>query len=278
MFLWTGVDYLGEADRAGWPNIDNPAGLLDRAGALKIVGMQRASWWAEQPVLHVVRNAAPAAPPPSNDGAGPAPALPTMIAVATPQPKAALFDDWTPADLKPHPETIEVYSNCANVEVSLNGRSLDAKPLPADASPRQWNVSFAPGEVIATCRDTGVKLQDTLRTAGAPVRLELATEDNTVGSAFDDLAFVRARVIDAEGVVVPSATNAITFAVSGAGSFVASDSGAPTDHTPFPSPTRQAFSGKATALVRGAGSTGVLTVNATAPGLKPATITLKVSR
>jgi beta-galactosidase len=277
MFLWTGIDYLGEADRSGWPNIDNPAGLLDRTGALKIVGMQRASWWAEQPVLHVVRNAAPAAPPPSNDGAGPAPALPTMIAVATPQPRVALFDDWTPADLKPHPETIEVYSNCASVEVSLNGRSLGEKPLAANASPRQWNVSFVPGEVTATCRDPGVKLQDTLHTAGAPVRLELETEDDRVGSTFDDVAFVRARVVDAKGVVVPSATNAITFAVSGAGRFVASDNGAPTDHTPFPSPIRQASNGKAVALVRGIGSTGALTVNATTPGLKPATITLKVS-
>lgn len=278
MFLWTGIDYLGEADRSGWPNIDNPAGLLDRTGALKIVGMQRASWWAEQPVLHVVRNAVPAAPPPSNDGAGPAPALPTMIAVATPQPKVALFDDWTPADLTPHPETIEVYSNCASVDVSLNGRSLGAKPLPANASPRQWNVSFVPGEVTATCRDPGVKLRDTLRTAGAPVRLELTAEGDKVGSTFDDLAFVRARVVDAKGVVVPSATNAITFTVSGSGVLVASDNGAPTDHTPFPSPIRQAFNGKATALVRGASSTDALTVNAAAPGLKPAAITLKVSR
>ncbi|HWU15713.1 MAG TPA: glycoside hydrolase family 2 TIM barrel-domain containing protein, partial [Caulobacter sp.] len=58
MFLWTGVDYLGEADRSGWPNIGNPAGLLDRTGALKVSGMQRAGWWAETPVIHVVRNAA----------------------------------------------------------------------------------------------------------------------------------------------------------------------------------------------------------------------------
>jgi beta-galactosidase len=276
MFLWTGIDYLGEADRSGWPNIDNPAGLLDRTGGLKIIGMQRASWWAEQPVLHVVRNAAPAAPPQSNDGAGPAPALPTMIAVATPQPKVALFDDWTPTDLTPHPETVEVYSNCASVEVALNGRSLGAKSLPADASPRQWAVSFVPGEVTATCRDSGVKLQDTLRTAGAPVRLELTAQGDKIGSAFNDLAFVRTRIVDAKGVTVPSAGAAITFAVSGSGVFVASDNGAPIDHTPFANPTRQAFNGKAVALVRGVGSTGVLTVNATARGLKPAALTLKV--
>lgn len=274
MFLWTGVDYLGEADRSGWPNIDNPAGLLDRTGALKVVGMQRASWWAQTPVIHVVRNAAPAAPPPSNDGAGPAPTLPTMIAVATPPPKTTILDDWTPADLSPHPETIEVYSNCPSVEVALNGRALGAKPLPADGAPRQWSVTFAPGEVVARCgRDGPV---DRLRTAGAADRIELIADVPAVGSGFDDLAFVRARVTDAGGVVVPSAQVPITFTVSGQGRFVAADNGAPTDHATFASPTRQAYRGHAVAYVRGSGQGGNLTLQASAPGLKSAALTLRV--
>jgi beta-galactosidase len=76
MFLWTGVDYLGEADRSGWPNIANPAGLIDRTGGLKVSGMQRAGWWAETPVIHVVRNAAPgrAAALERRRGSGPGPA------------------------------------------------------------------------------------------------------------------------------------------------------------------------------------------------------------
>jgi beta-galactosidase len=276
MFLWTGVDYLGEADRSGWPNIDNPSGLLDRTGAVKTVGLQRAGWWAEQPVVHVVRNAAPAAPPPSNDGAGPAPALPTMIAVATPPPRSEILDDWTPADLSPHPETIEVYSNCASVEVTLNGKAVGAKPLPADGSPRQWSVTFAPGEVVASCGGSGPR--DTLRTAGKPVRLVLTTDDKAVGSSFDDLAVVRAQVVDARGVVVTSSDAAIRFSVSGQGRFVAADNGAPTDHTPFASPTRQAFRGRAVAFVRGTGQDGAVTVQASAPGLKPATLTLSAAK
>ncbi len=276
MFLWTGVDYLGEADRSGWPNIDNPAGLLDRTGALKVSGMQRAGWWAEQPVIHVVRNAAPAAPRLSNDGAGPAPALPTMIAVATPRPKIDIADDWTPADLSPHPETIEVYSNCPMVEVTLNGQVLGAKPLPADGSPRQWAVTFVPGEVVASCGAAGPR--DVLRTAGPAARLALSTDDKAVGSAFDDLAIVRAQVVDAKGVVVPASNAAITFAVNGSGRFVAADNAASTDHTPFASPTRQTWRGKATAFVRGSGSGGAVTIQASAPGLKPAILTLPVAQ
>ena len=276
MFLWTGVDYLGEADRSGWPNIDNPSGLIDRTGELKVSGMQRAGWWAETPVIHVVRNAAPAAPPPSNDGAGPAPALPTMIAVATPRAKIDIADDWTPADLSPHPETIEVYSNCPSVEMTLNGKALGAKPLPADGSPRQWSVTFAPGEVVASCGGPGPR--DTLRTAGKAARIVLSSEDKAVGSSFDDLAFVRAQVVDAKGVIVPSSDTAITFTVSGSGRLVAADNGAPTDHTPFAAPTRQAFRGKAVAFVRGSGRDGVMTVQASAPGLKPATLILPVAK
>jgi beta-galactosidase len=106
----------------------------------------------------------------------------------------------------------------------------------------------------------------------------LSTDDRAVGSTFDDLALVRAQVVDAKGVVVPSSDASITFAVDGSGRFVAADNAAPTDHTPFASPTRQAWRGKATAFVRGTSSSGVVTVQASAPGLKPATLTLPVAK
>ena len=137
MFLWTGIDYLGEANRAGWPNIQFPSGLLDRTGVQRIRGMERESWWSDRPVVHVVRNANTAAPGPATDGAGgpSQPAVPTMIAVATPPPVIALFDDWTPADPDAGRQTIEVYSNCRSVEAFLNDRSLGRLPLNADAAP-----------------------------------------------------------------------------------------------------------------------------------------------
>lgn len=280
MFLWTGIDYLGEANRSGWPNIQNPAGLLDRTGRQKISGMERESWWSERPVLHVVRNADPGAAGPSTDGAGGPnqPVLPTMIAVATPKPKVALFDDWTPQDRTPHDETIEVYSNCQQVEAFLNGRSLGTLPINQDASPRRWSVRYAPGEVRATCRDPGSEsVSDRLRTAGKPVRIELKPDAPTVGSTFDDMVYVRARVVDANGVTVPSAAQKLHFAVRGAGRLIATANGSSVDHTPFPSPDRAALNGLAVALVRGAGK-GHFTVTATADGLKAGTADLDATR
>ena len=280
MFLWTGVDYLGEANRSGWPNIQNPAGLLDRTGRQKISGMERESWWSDRPVVHVVRNADPAAAGPSTDGAGGPnqPVLPTMIAVATPKPKTALFDDWSPANRKPHEETIEVYSNCQQVEAFLNGRSLGVLPINRDASPRRWAVQYAPGQVRALCRDPGAaSVSDSLQTAGDPVRIDLKADASSIGSRFDDLVYVRARVVDAKGVTVPSATHRLHFAVSGKGSLVATDNGSSVDHTPFPSSDRSAQDGLAVALVRGNGS-GRMRLTATAPGLKAGSVDLSTTQ
>jgi beta-galactosidase len=280
MFLWTGVDYLGEANRSGWPNIQNPAGLLDRTGRQKISGMERESWWSDRPVLHLVRNADPAAAGPATDGAGGPnqPVLPTMIAVATPKPKVALFDDWTPQDRSQHDETIEVYSNCQQVEAFLNGHSLGTLPINADASPRRWTVRYAPGEVRATCRDPGREaVSDRLRTAGKPVRIDLQADLPTVGSTFDDMVYVRARVVDANGVTVPSANSRLHFAVKGAGQLIATDNGSSIDHTPFSSADRAAQDGVAVGLVRGAGD-GRFTVTATAEGLKAGAVDLRSTK
>ncbi|MCU6454114.1 DUF4982 domain-containing protein [Sphingomonas sp. A2-49] len=280
MFLWTGVDYLGEANRSGWPNIQNPAGLLDRTGRQKISGMERESWWSDRPVVHVVRNADPAAAGPATDGAGGPnqPALPTMIAVATPRPRVALFDDWTPANAAPHDETIEVYSNCRRVEAFLNGRSLGVQAIHDDAAPRRWPVRYAPGEVRATCRDPGAgTVTDTLRTAGRAVRVVLEAERRSVGSSFDDLAYVRARVVDARGTTVPADGRRLRFAVDGAGALVATDNGSSVDHTPFASAERAVERGHAVALVRGAGA-GPFRVTASADGLAGGSVRLTATR
>jgi beta-galactosidase len=280
MFLWTGVDYLGEANRSGWPNIQSPSGLLDRTGQQKISGMERESWWSDRPVVHVVRNADPAASGPATDGAGGPnqPVLPTMIAVATPKPKVALFDDWTPEDRSPHDETIEVYSNCRQVEAFLNDRSLGTLPINQDAAPRRWTVRYVSGEVRALCRDPGVAgVADRLQTAGKPVRIALQPDAAIVGSTFDDMTYVRARIVDAKGVTVPSATHRLRFAVKGAGTLIATDNGSSVDHTPFPSPDRAAQNGLAVALVRGAG-VGRLTISASADGLTPGTVDLRATQ
>lgn len=50
-FLWTGIDYLGEAH--GWPIHGSGAGLLTLAGFEKTAYYRRQSFWSEKPMIHL---------------------------------------------------------------------------------------------------------------------------------------------------------------------------------------------------------------------------------
>ncbi len=50
-FLWTGIDYLGEAH--GWPIHGSGAGLLTLAGFEKTGYYRRQSFWSEKPMVHL---------------------------------------------------------------------------------------------------------------------------------------------------------------------------------------------------------------------------------
>ena len=260
MFLWTGIDYLGEAERAGWPYIENPSGLIDRDGVVKPVGWERAAWWSDQPVVKIARRTAVV-----KDTAE---LVNNEITKANRKLDPGAYADWTPKDLAPHTEKVEVYSNAANVELLLNGRSLGTKPKNADDSDRAWDVAFAPGELKAVGYDAAGKViaRDVLRTAGAPAGVRLTVENAALHGA-GDIGFVRAEIVDAKGVVVPTSDMAITVAVTGAGRLAAFDNGSPVDHTMFSSPVRNAWLGNALVFVAPQGD-GRISVEASAPGLK----------
>ncbi len=265
MFLWTGVDYLGEADRAGWPAISNPSGLVDRTDAVKPIGWERASWWSETPVVKIARRVTEVIDISE---------LPTMVGVALPQPKGpGALADWSPADRSAHPETVEVYSNAPEVELLVNGRSQGRKPRPKDDSARSWPVTYAPGEVRAIGWDGRRKLgENRLRTAGPAAAIRLVPEAKAIGTGFDAVGYVRVEVVDAKGVIVPDAAVPVTVAVSG-GTLAAFDNGSVTDHTPFASLTRTTNAGRALAMIRGSGG-GAVRITATAPGLRTAATSL----
>src|SRR5438132_9665346 len=129
-----------------------------------------------------------------------------------------LFSDWTPKALQPHEENVEVYSNCEEVELFLNGKSLGKQPRPKDDSPRNWKVSFAAGTIKAVATNAG-KIAATyeLRTAGKPAKIVLAANKKTIADNWDEVVFVNVLVVDENGTLVPDAENLISFKTEGAG-------------------------------------------------------------
>ncbi|RZK60799.1 MAG: glycoside hydrolase family 2 protein, partial [Hymenobacter sp.] len=117
-YLWTGVDYLGEAGR--WPQRANGAGLLDLAGRPKPEYYYRQSLWISAPMLYLAVAEAPAA--------GAAPAR---------RPRGAATWNWPAASQV----RVTAYTTNEATELLLNGQSLGRQtgPLPT------WDVPYAAG-------------------------------------------------------------------------------------------------------------------------------------
>jgi beta-galactosidase len=266
-FLWSAVDYLGES--WFWPLVGNPSGLLDRTGAIKPAGYERMSWWSAKPMVYIARRVAATPAAPADPGyENEAQQQQRRRAVQT------LYPDWTPADVSAHQENVEVYSNCAEVELLLNGRSLGVKPLAADAAPRVWQVGFEPGKLEAIGRDKGrVVANVELHTAGKPVRIALETDRADLASDWESVAFVTARVVDDNGILVPGSNAAIAFDIEGPGIVLATDNADLTSHEPFRSRYRHAFDGQALLLVQ-ARTAGKIVVTAHAEGLAAGSVAI----
>jgi beta-galactosidase len=261
-FLWTGIDYLGEARR--WPRNSFSSGLIDRTGRERPLAYQRKSWWSEEPVVRIARRIASEDVLPEDPGWG-----------GEERFTQVTFSDWTPRSLDPHGENVEVYSNCEEVELLLNGQSLGVKSKPENAAPRVWRVEFEPGKIEAVGRNGGtvVALHE-LRTAGAPEKIALAADRKTVSTDWNDVVFVRATVTDAEGIRIPRAADQITFEVGGPGEIVAVDNGDCNSVEPFQTNTRKAYFGTCIAIIRATGA-GTITVTAKAEGLAQGSVNFR---
>ena len=275
-FVWAGVDYLGEA--RAWPNYAFSYGMLDRTARKRPLGWQRQSWWSDEPMVYLARRIAPNTAAPTDPGYDPNEQVRTQV----------VFGDWTPKNLAPHPENVEVYSNCQEVELLLNGKSLGSKPKDPNDRPRNWMVTFEPGTIKAVCRTAGAISRNTtgnsilptfeLRTAGEPARILLTVDKTTLTNDWNDVAFVTATVVDANGVPVPDAGQLISFNATGSGSIVAVDSADNTDHDPFQTTKRKAFKGRCLAYIKTDKASGAITVTATAGDLKSNKITITVAK
>jgi beta-galactosidase len=258
-FLWTGVDYLGES--RGWPTIGTGAGLLDRTGKIKPSGYERQSWWSDAPMVSIARR------------------ISRGEAQTHSQRPPQVVGDWTPENLAAHDENVEIYSNCKEVELFLNGQSLGAKEINADASPRNWVVPFAPGILKAVAKNENGKIvaTDELKTAGAPAKIILSADRKKISDDWNKVCEVRAKITDENGIEIPNARDLVSFKISGAGEIAAVDSADNSSHESFQAGKRHAFQGECVAFVKANGA-GKIILQASAPGLTSDSITLRAEK
>lgn len=271
-FLWSGFDYIGEPTPfRQFPVKTSFFGAVDTAGFPKDLYWLFRSQWTGEPMVHLL---------PMN------------------------WTDYRAGE----PVEVWAYANVDTVELFLNGRSLGVRrfdhkrtldgreylettePTGEDktfdsgsyTSPNgstgklhlSWTVPFEPGTLVAVARQDGVAVtRDVLQTAGPAYGLRLTPDRRVIAADGRALAFVTVEVVDAAGVVLPGAANAIEFEVSG-GSIAGLDNGQQESAEGYQGSGRSAFNGKALAILRSDGAAGELALTARSEGLVPATVTI----
>lgn len=266
-FVWSGIDYLGEAVK--YPTVAYNSGLLYKTATPRPLAFQRQSWWTTAPMVYIARRVAQTPKLPTDPGYNP---------VLERRP-TVLFSDWTPKNLAAHEENVEIYSNCEEVELFLNGKSLGKKTKPADDSPRNWKVNFETGTIKAVGLNGGkIVANYELHTAGNPTRILLSADKSAIANNWDDVAFVTVTVVDENGTIVPNADNLITFKTEGAGVLAAVDSADINSHESYQGTTRRAYNGMCFAMLKANAGKGKIKLTAIAPNLKSATISISAAR
>jgi len=256
-FVWTGFDYLGEPTPYfrrptdnDWPSRSSYFGIVDLAGFPKDRYYLYKSVWTNSPMVHVLPH-------------------------------------WNWDEGRDIP--VVAYTNCDEVELLLNGKSLGRKKrwsepmeLPVGKNVSEtgkfsskyrllWNVPYHPG----TLRAVGLRggkpvVSDEVHTAGTPARVSLAPDRTTIEADGRDLSFVSFRIEDKDGNLCPEASHLVRFKVEG-GSIAGVDNGNPASVEPFQADYRRAFNGLGLVIVRARrGQGGSIRIVASSDGLRPA--------
>jgi len=269
-FVWTGFDYLGEPTPYGrfkkatekywnqdWPARSSYFGIVDLCGFPKDRYYLYQSVWTSAPMVH-------------------------------------LLPHWNWAGREGEKIPVFCYTNCDEVELFLNGRSLGRKkrgaepvviPVPSRVSKSgtftsryrlRWDVPYEPGVLRAVAFKNTVPVRRAeVRTAGAPARISLIPDRSVIRADGKDLSFVTVRIEDSEGNFCPLADNLVRFQVSGAGRIAAVGNGNAATVEPFQADYRKAFNGLCMLIVKSArGERGEVHVVARSEGLRQAETTL----
>ena len=253
-FLWTGINYLGEAER--YPTHGSNAGLLDLEGFRKPDAWFRQALWSDKPMVYAAAWGA------GSDEA-------RLSGWPRNLGRTPLVErwGWTADPRKNIP--IEIYSNCDSVELLLNGRSLGEKPIADRLLPALvWTVPNEAGTVEILGKKSGaIAARFQLKTVGPPERIELSPDLQTLRNDGRQVSTIVVQAVDRNGNRVPDAAQTVSFEVAGAGRLVAAGNADLTDGSSVTTNQVKLYQGRAVATVRSAAGSGKITVRATAAGL-----------
>jgi beta-galactosidase len=114
-----------------------------------------------------------------------------------------------------------------------------------------------------------------LKTAGPPSRIELLPDVTELHADGKDVCHVEFRIVDENGVRAPDAEPEVKFELTGPAGIIGIGNGDLNNSENCRGDMHRAFQGRGLAILQTITTPGGITLKATAPGLKSASVTLQ---
>lgn len=244
-FFWTGFDYRGEPNPMKFPATGSQFGILDYCGFAKDEAEYLRAWWTDDTVLHILPH-------------------------------------WNLAGHEGEEVSVWAYSNCDEVELFCNGKSLGRQTMPRYGH-LEWTAVYRPGRLKAVGYKAGKRVKQTVvPTAGAPAKICAVADRTLLDADGADVAVVDITLHDRRGTLVPDANVPLTLSVEGNASILGVGNGNPAMQAAEQPAERQAkvfsvetFNGCAQVILKTTDQPGDITLTVAADGCRTATVTMK---
>jgi beta-galactosidase len=249
-FLWTGIDYLGEANL--WPNTANGTGLLDLCGFKKPLAWFRQSLWSDELMVYIFVSAR---------GGGRGRGF-----------RGAEHWNW------PENTSVNVlcYTNCPEVSLILNDKQIGTQQYPeARNGVLSWRIPYEPGVLKAVGYKDGKNVCEyALQTAGPAKGIELLPDVKHILADGKDILHIEFRIVDDKGVIVPDAEHEVAFEVDGPGNIIGIGNGNISNIEDYKDNKHKAYNGRGLVILQSKTYPGKIKVTANAEGLKQVSVAI----
>ena len=256
---WGAIDYLGESQ--GWPDKGWRQGVFDISLLPKPKAWLMKSMFSEEPVVH--------------------------IGIVTQENNAM----WNGVQTGNNVEVdhwnfqegnllnITTYTNADEVELLVNGKSIgrqqNNRTVGSKRNRISWKVEWKKGSLEAVARTNGkVVARHRIETAGEAVALKLEADNSHWQADGMDLQHIRITAVDKKGRRVPMAEQSLTFDIKGNAQKITLSNGDITTDEIATADHIRLFQGAAMLILRAGREAGSVDVKVSAPGLRPAQLTL----
>ncbi|RKR14389.1 glycosyl hydrolase family 2 [Maribacter vaceletii] len=274
-FLWTGIDYMGESN-GQWPRKTLPSGLLNQAGFEKPSFHMYKTLWSKEPSVYIATQQLDKSINKINEKTG------EIVAKNSEAWKTAMWiwhnvnNHWNYTE--DEMVSVEVYSNCEEVELFLNDTSLGVKKLANfEDHIYKWAVPFNAGKLEAKGIANGKTVTTTLTTAKKPTTVKLTVDKKELNADGYDVSHVVAQLVDENGNLVKNENTKITFSSQGDIKILGVDNGAATNVQDLQSNTVKTDKGRCLLIVQSLkDAPGKVTITANATNLKSESISISI--